>query len=57
MRPAWGDLIPDLLIIPGVNCAEARSRARRSISTSTPQATSRRRVRGAHEIKHVAIAL
>jgi hypothetical protein len=30
---------------------------RRSISTSTPQATSRRRVRGAHEIKHVAIAL
>jgi hypothetical protein len=25
--------------------------------TSTPQATSRRRVRGAHEIKHVAIAL
>jgi hypothetical protein len=57
VRPAWGNLIPDLLVIPGVKCAEARSRARRSISTSTPQATSPRRVRGAHEIKHVAIAL
>jgi len=56
VRPAWGNLIPDLLVMPGVKCAEARSRAR-SISTSTPQATSRRRVRGAHEIKHVAIAL